>query len=145
MGSIDFFGFDKIEFAVREPGTQSKTTTATLWINIKAANDKPKIITNPVNFTIGYQPYMLFGIFSVSDIDNSYLKTNLSTTVGAFSSTDVVSCYSSNIICTYEGRIVDTNKVLNSLALRMPLGYFGNITIAITVSDEEFMVRTKLI
>ena len=89
--------------------------------NIKAANDKPKIITNPVNFTIGYQPYMLFGIFSVSDIDNSYLKTNLSTTVGAFSSTDVVSCYSSNTICTYEGRIVDTNKVLNSLALKMPL------------------------
>ena len=49
----------------------------------------------------------------VSDIDNSYLKTNLSTTVGAFSSTDVVSCYSSNTICTYEGRIVDTNNVLN--------------------------------
>ena len=52
-GSIDFFGFDKIEFAVREPGTQSKTTTATLWINIKATNGKPKVITNPVNFTIG--------------------------------------------------------------------------------------------
>ena len=63
-GSIDF-GFDKIEFAVREPGTQSKTTTATLWINIKAANDKPRIITNPVNFTIGYQPYMLLVYFQL--------------------------------------------------------------------------------
>ena len=55
-----------------------------------------------------------------------------------------MSCYSSNTICTYEGRIVDTNKVLNSLALKMPLGYFGNITIAITVSDEEFMVRDEV-
>jgi len=26
----------------------------------------------------------------------------------------------------------------------MPLGYFGNITIAITVSDEEFMVRDEV-
>ena len=71
-------------------------------------------------------------------------KTNLSTAVGAFSSTDVVSCYSSNTICTYEGRIVDTNNVLNSLALNMPLGYVGNITIAIAVSDEEFMVTDKV-
>jgi hypothetical protein len=143
-GNNDFVGYDTIEFSVSEPGAQAKTTAVTLWVNLQAVNDMPIVKSKNVSAIITRSPYELINVFTISDVDNTFVEVNITSSVGSIDIINAASIYLDTKNTGYHGEIEDLNKAFQSLNLNVPMGYSGKVSIVLSVFDGEFTVTESL-